>query len=574
MATRIESGQMQLRGVGGVPMQQVTPREVDYVGFRAQAQTANTLADLIDRMSRTAFQMAGEAVQQRAMFDVATNPLTPEQLELAKNGDMSFMGRGSQFNIYDATLRKARAFELSAAFETEAKAEVVKIMSDIETGQMSSENAAQKLNTVTNGFARSLANVDADAALKFTASMGVYANTVMAEAYKQEQKREREKKTLMLESDFTNTMRLIEPAIEQGFFVGADGIERPIDDVLDVYRKNLTDHAFSVGGLPLAKEYLGKFDKAVSEGRINAATKVALGDEYMGDPVIGLQMLRQGNLGRMSGVFLAMPQNDKDKVIANFMTAVNQRETLTKNADEATNRAAIGQFVPLYTSWLALPEGSPRKSELARQITAIAEAHPKAIPLGVLSDLLKPQGEGNPMAEFNALTAIYAGQITEPEQIYALPGLNGRQRISLLGKLMSEDRRNQSQLDREISRLAGIPTLPGQVVVIDPKGTEWQQRQMLSTMADQFISKMGIEGKTFTTQDVIDHLNAEVNKRRNSEAAREAQRRLETYSQRDWINGPITRDSIPTLRRKAGNSTVRQREVDQIERLLNQAEGN
>jgi hypothetical protein len=574
MATRIESGQIQLRGVGGVPMTQVTPREVDYVGYRAEAQAANTLSQLVDRMSQTAFQMAGEAAKDRAMFDVATNPLSQQQLELAKNGDMSFMGRGSQFNIYDATLRKARAFELSSAFETEAKAEVVKIMADIESGQMNSETAAQKLNTVTNGFARSLANVDADAALKFTASMGVYSNTVMAEAYKKEQQRARERKTLMLESDFTNSMRLIEPAIEQGFYVDADGMEQPIDQLLDVYRKNLTDHAFSVGGLPLAKEYQGKFDKAVTEGRVNAATKVALGDEYMSDPVMGLQMLRSGNLGRMSGVFLAMPQDDKNKVVANFMTAVNQRETLAKEAQQAQEREAVTAFVPLYTQWLSLPEGSPQRRALTRQITTIAEANPKAIPLGVLSDLLKPQGDGNPTAEFNALAGIYSGQITTPDQIYALPGLNGRQRVSLLNKLMSEDRRNDSQLDREISRLAGIPVIPGQMVVLDPKATEWQQRQRLSGMADQYKAKMMAEGKPFTNQDVIDYLNREVEGRRNTEAARVARQRLETYSQKDWINGPITRDSIPTLRRKAGNSQVRQREVDQIEKLLNQAEGN
>jgi hypothetical protein len=66
MATqRIESGQMQLRSVGGVPMTQITPREVDYVGVRAQADTANTLSKIVDRMSQSAFAMAEVAVQER-----------------------------------------------------------------------------------------------------------------------------------------------------------------------------------------------------------------------------------------------------------------------------------------------------------------------------------------------------------------------------------------------------------------------------------------------------------------------------------------------------------------------------
>lgn len=572
MATRIESGQMQLRGAGNVPMQQVTPREVDYVGFRAEAQTGNTLAQLVDRMSQTAFQMAGDAVKTRAMTDVATNPLSPQQLELAKNGDMSFMGRGSQFNIYDATMRKARAFELSAAFETEAKGEVVKIMSDIENGQMGSETAAQKLNTVTNGFARSLAKVDADAALKFTASMGVYANTVMAEAYKSEQKRQREQKTLMLNADFTNTMRLVEPAIGQGYFVDAEGVEQPIDLVLDVYRKNLTDHAFSIGGLPLAQQFLADFDKQVAEAKINAATKIALEDDYMADPVIGLQMLRTGNLGRMSGVFSAMPQDDKSKVVANFITAVNQRDTARRDADEAKDRAALQTFIPMFNQAMQLPEGSPQRRAITGQIATLAENHPKVIPLGVLSDLQKPQGEGNPMAEFNAMTGIYNGTISSPEQINELP-LTGAQKVRLLGKLVSEDRRSNSQLDREISRLAGIPSVPGQVVVIDPKGVEWQRRLELTAQAEEFRAKAAAEGKVVTNDDVVSHLEKGLTDRRNSEDAKAARRSLEMYQTKDWINGPITRDSLPTLERKATTPT-RKRELEQIRKLLIRAEGN
>jgi hypothetical protein len=574
MATRIESGQMQLRGVGGVPMQQVTPREVDYVGYRAEAQAANTLSQLVDRMSQTAFQMAGEAAQRRATFDAATTPLTPEQLNAAKNGDTSFMGRGSQFNIYDVTMRKARAFELSAAFETEAKAEVVKILADVENGQVDSKNAAQKLNNVTNGFARSLANVDADAALKFTASMGVYSNTVMAEAYKKEQQRDRERKTLLLNSDFNDTMKLVEPAIKQGFFVDANGQEQPIELVLDVYRKNLTDHAFSVGGLQLAQQYLADFDKRVSAAKINAATTIALGDEYMSDPVIGLSMLREGNLGRMSGVFSTMPQDDKDRVIANYMVAINQRNTVAKNSEEAAKIEAFAQFVPMFNEAMRLPEGSPRRRQLTAQIAAISEANPTAVPLSILADLQKPPTQGNQAVEFNAKEMIRAGRITTSEEINALPGLTGSQKLTLQGFLFSREDKDMNRLDRDISRLAGIPTVPGQVVVIDPKGAEWQRRLELNAMAQEFLAKNAQQGKVVTNQDVVSYLEQQLSSRRNTEQAQAAKRSLESYAKRDWIGGEITRDSLSALERKAGNNQTRQRELVQIRKLLDQAEGN
>jgi hypothetical protein len=580
MATqRIESGQMQLRSVGGVPMTQISPREVDYVGVRAQGETANMLSKIVDRMSQSAFAMAEVAVQERAKFDVAKTPPTPEQIEAAKNGDMSQLGIGSSnFNLYDAAVRKARSFQLASAFDTEAKAEIVKIMDDVQNGQMTSEQAGIKINNLSNSYSSSLAKADPDASIKFAASMGVYANTVMAEAYKTEQKRSREKQALLLESNFTNSMKMVEPLLSQGFYVDANGAEQPIEPLLEVYRKNISDTAFAAGGLPLANQYLGKFDAAVAEAKINAATKMALGDEYMADPVVGLNLLRSGNLGRMSGVFMNMPQDDKNKVVANYMVAVNQRDSVEKAAVENQKQDAIKAFVPLYNQAMALPESSPQRKQLVAQITAISNGNPNAVPLSVMSSLLSPdrEGAGDSMVEFNIMAGIYNGTITDPSQIYSRvgKGLTGKQAVSLLGRLVSEDRRDMSELDRGISKLAGIPVIPGQVVVIDPKGQEFKRRNELAEAADQIKAQAAIEGKVLTPRQVLDQLTKDIDARRNTEAAKLARTQLDTYAKKDWINGPITRDGLAALERKAGTDKVKVNELKRIRTLLDQAEGN
>lgn len=569
-----------MRGVGGVPMQQVTPRQVDFMqASNVQAQGANQLAQMIDRMSQSAFTMSGQLSQQAALEDVASNPLTPDQLEMAKNGDMSQLGvGGSTLNLYDAAVRKARSFELASAFDTEAKAEVVKILSDVENGTATSQSAAEKLNTMTKGFSQSLAQVDPDAALKFKASMGVYANTVMAEAYKTEQKRTKEKQALLLESNFTNSIKLVEPALAQGFYVDADGKEQPIEPMLEVYRKNVSDTAFAAGGLQMANQYLGKFDKAVAEAKVNAATKVALGDDYMADPVMGLQKLMKGDLGRMSGVFMTMPQDDKSKVIANYMVAINQRDSAEKAMLEDQKQAALKEFVPLYNQAVALPDSSPKRKQLVLQLTAISNSNPTAVPMSVMSSLLTPdkEGAGDPMVEFNIMAGIYNGTITDPSQIYARigKGLTGKQGVSLLGKLVSEDRRDQSELDRGISQLAGIPVVPGQVVVIDPKGVEFQRRQKLSADAEQIRAEAAAEGKILSPRQVLQELTKQIEVKRNSEGAKQARTQLDAYAKKDWINGSITRDSLPALERKAGTDKVKMNELKRIRTLLEQAEGN
>jgi len=222
---------------------------------------------------------------------------------------------------------------------------------------------------------------------------------------------------------------------------------------------------------------------------------------------------------------------------------------------------------------MSLPEGNAKRKQLIGQIAKMAEANPKMVPLGVLADLQKPNTDGNSMVEFNALAQIYDGRITSAEQIYQLPGLNGKQKVNLLGKLVSEDRRNDSELDRGISRLAGIPVISGQMVVIDPKGKEWERRLTLSAQATEIKAKAMAEGKVLTNNDVIRQLETNIEQSRNTEAAKAARTKLQNYEKSEWINGRITRDSLPALERKAGTDKRRVNELNDIKRLLDKADG-
>jgi len=93
MATqRIESGQMQIRSVGSVPMVQAQQQSVDYIGPRVAAQGAGQLAQVLDRMSASAFQVAGTLRQQEGLQYVASNPPSAEQLAYAKGEFGTTMG--------------------------------------------------------------------------------------------------------------------------------------------------------------------------------------------------------------------------------------------------------------------------------------------------------------------------------------------------------------------------------------------------------------------------------------------------------------------------------------------------
>lgn len=363
MATaRIESGQVGIRTPqGGVPMVQVQPQQVDNIGFRAQAATANTMSQVLDRMSNVLFQEAGQMAQQQALTDVANNPLTLEQIEAAKHGDISMLKLGGKFNMYDVAVRKARSFELAGRFEAEAKSEVVKLLSDVENGDLKSENVAQKLNTLTTGYSKSLASVDGDAALKFASSMGMYSHTVMAEAYKQETRKRKEKQMLILGDDITNTLKLAETSIAQGFWTDAKtGEQRSYDDFLIAYRKSIQDKAFDAGGLQMAQSVTADFDKAIKTAKINVLTKELMKEEYLADSKTTYNNLLLGKLRPdEAGIntkevvlrdLMASDTESFSKVIANFSTVIDQRRKGIDNALYEDKRAGDEIMRQLYST--------------------------------------------------------------------------------------------------------------------------------------------------------------------------------------------------------------------------------
>lgn len=576
---RLESGQMQVRSVGGVPMAQVGLQQVDNIGYRAQAQTAQTLSQVLDRMGSQLFEEAGRQVQQRALTDVVNNPISDEQLQAAKQGDVSMLKLGGGVNMYDIAVRKARSFELAGRFEMEAKNEAVKIMADIEAGNMDSTQAAQKLNVLTAGYGKSLSSVDPDAALKFNASMGVYGSTIVAKAYELEVKKRKQQQAIMLEGSLANDMKLIPAVLEQGVYTNANGETRSAVEFLDVYRKNLSDRAFAAGGLETAQHYLGKFDKEVQQQKINVLSKHFTGESELLDPEAQLKRLRAGDAGKMSHILQDMIATDFDsiaKVEANIMATASHRHQMKQQKDAEIKKAGESQAIGLLTQIYALPEGDQRRKALTGQLTTVARNAPGSVPFGVMKDLLDTTNNGNPQVEFNVRNGIYNGSITTSEQVWSHvgKGLSGKQAVSALTLLNAEDRRDSQELDRGLSRLAGIPTMPGQVTVIDPKGVEFQRLQGLRSQALQVQSEAVSKGEVITPREVLSRIEQGLEKTRQSEGAKAARAQLEIYEKKEWVNGKITRDGLSALEKKAGTDRNKLNELKRIRSLLDQAEGN
>lgn len=574
----LQSGRVENIGISGAVTPQVNVPQVDYVGLRAGAQAGGQIAQTLDRLSQSLFGIASKAAEQAGMQYVADNPVTDEQLQAAKNGNLEPLGVGPRgsLNIFDQAVRKARAFEVSSNFEAEARNELATMLTAIEQGQLSTEQAQVKIGSMMTGYSKSLAQVDPEASLKFRATIATAGNTVLAKAAEAEMKRAKAERLIKFDQDFDASVRLLEAAVSQGFWVDPrSGQKRSVEDLADVYRQTITTSALLLGDTQTQRAYSDKFEAALKNAKIGAVSAFVTAPEFSADPEAGLALIRQGQVGKMTDVFMAMPFDDKAKVVANYMVAVNQRETAKKQNEAAAKRAGEIQLATLMQQLYTAPPGSPAQRAAQSNIVTLAQTVPNVVSDSTLKSILEPkQPKSDPMVEFNVVRGILEGRITGADQVlsYVGKGLTGNDAVSALKLINSENRRDQNEIERGINRLAGINQTGG-IVVIDKNALEFSNRQTLKAQSLDIEARLLREGKVPTPALVISELEKFVADRRNSETAKQAIDALKIFEKKDWINGPVTMDSLPALERKAGNDRTRQNDVKRIRSLLQQANG-
>lgn len=572
----LQSGRVENIGISGAVTPQVSAPQVDYTGLKAGAQYQSTVGSTIDRLSQSLFGIASEAAKQAGLQYVAENPITDEQLRAAKDGDVSSLSLGGTFNIFDQAVRKARAFEVSSSFEAEARNELATMLTKIENGQATTEQVQTQIDTMMTGYGKSLAQVDPEASLKFRATIATAGNTVLAKAAEAELKRAKQQKLIKFDQDFDASVRLLEAAVSQGFWVDPKtGTKRSVEDLADVYRQTISTGALLLGDATTQKTYSDKFEAALKNAKIGAVSNFVTAPEFSADPEAGLAMITAGNVGKMSDVYKALPFDDKAKVMANYMVAINQRDSVTKQKQAAAKREGEIQLAALMQEMYTAPAGSPAQRAAQSKIVGLAQAVPGVVSDATLKDILAPkQAKSDPMVEFNVVSGILNGTITTADQVksYIGKGLTGNDAVSALKLINSEDRRDQSEIERGINRLAGISQTGG-IVVIDKNAMEFSNRQTLKAQSLDIEARLLREGKQPTPAMVISELEKFVTERRNSETAKQATEALKVYEKKDWINGPVTMDSLPALERKAGNDRNKQNDVKRIRSLLQQANG-
>jgi len=493
---RTQGYRVQVSGVPSAATPQLSfgqqPRpEVEY---QAAANYQQTLAQVVDRISQTAFGIAAKAGERAGAQFALENPLTQEQLQAMSRGDMSTVDLGSPMNVFSSMVRKVRAAELSAHMEAEARQEMVSIYNDAVAGKVNTETAKGRIEGLLNAGGSTLGQVDPDAAYKYRASIAAAGSKVIDEIGKVELKRRAIANEQKLTTDYRNTMTLISSYMSGTTPINPKtGQEWDLMQIIGAEKQRFLAGALALGGMPAMESYTAQFDKDVRAAQISVLTRELTKDEYYLNPTETIRRIYGGDLNDARQAIGNLVVTDPEAVkglAANFRTMVSDRRAQRQdeiNAEKEANNAAANNLLIEYFSPGATPS---RKRAIALQVASM-----RMFTIEQLEKFLDPSAaKGDPYAQASLEFAISQGQITQPAQLREAAnraGMNGQQFLELNRKLIQGINEEQRQAERYIRDVSGIPDVRGVFVGRNDQhklDKASRLKEILEESADQFRS--------------------------------------------------------------------------------------
>ena len=457
MATQlIDSGRIQLQGGGSVPMQRVTPQAVEPIGARVQAQGSSQIADALDRMSAQLFQDSFRLREQEGLQFAAQNPLTPEQFEAAKNGNLSTLDLGGNpVSVFQQAVRKARALQLSQRFEMEGNAELVNLLKMVELGEANSEQVLTKINTMTDGLGRTLSKIDPEAVYKFRASMATTGNAVYEKALNAEIKRAQEQALIRVDANFRNRREILQAVAE----------DKPetFDLHAQVFLSDITRQAQTLSNPTLQAQFSQQAIQAIKEAKVNIIVKqLNTPENAASNPLDVTGRIRRGELGRHSPLLKSLltgPQRDEAAVRnieKEFMSYATDYIRLRDENEKKDKRDREIKANTLMTEYFQPGTNNKRKVDIANEVAGL-----RVLSIEQLEKFLDPKSkDGDPYVMADIENRIVNGDIASYQDLRGIAmraGMSGKQFSQLSDRLFSGVTKAEADALRYIRRAAGVP---------------------------------------------------------------------------------------------------------------------
>ena len=467
MATRLDTGNIQLRQPGGVPMRQIEPRPVQYFAGKVQGEYGQAMGQLLDRMSSNLFEYAGKLRSEEGLKWAAENQITDEQLKDMKGnagvdiGAATIIRNGkveknllnfipSKFN--EAVL-KARSAELAFKLEQQGISEMVKMLEGIDRGDASSsaENIIKTLNTITSTNYEILTGVDPAAAIRYNATMATHGNTVYKAALKAESEYNKREKGTRFDKTYNDLITLNKSALKNN--------PKTLNAIVQTGFEQLRQAAITERiGFEAANKYFQEYDQRTRDFKLDAIKQELRKEEYLNDPSKTRAAILSGNLGDLSEIAKEFLSDSKaiEDISKEFNIYVSYKRQDKQDADKALKESNHKEANQLLLEFHGQKTSAERKKQITIKLVEMDVLSPEQI-----EHYTKPEvKEGDPYAFAAIETQIVEGDITNSNQLKRITqrmGINGTQFAKLNSRLLDGVKKEDADARRLIRRFAGTP---------------------------------------------------------------------------------------------------------------------
>jgi hypothetical protein len=424
---------------------------VQPIGFQVAAQEQGRMAQLIQRMSESLFKEAGQMAEQEGFRYAAENPLTDEEIALARDGAITKpTGR-----IFDDAFRKARSLQLASHFEAEGINTMSRLLPDIEAGRITSEQVILKLREMNSGLTASLAKLDPQAAMKFNASMAASGNTIVRKALETEIRQDRERNRIKFDVYFNDVARVLQDTIEQN--------PEQSTQLIAMHEQNINRAAIALGDATMQREYAAKIRKEAVDAQVGVLSrKLMTSDFAAANSLAVINGIRNGQFlpdERFNEVLRSMVAQDPkagEEIIKNFRAEISARITKLDQDDALDKRNRELQASDLIAQYYR-PNTSPSvKSAIADQLVNL-----RVMSIEQTERLLNPTQPPGDMLTFTTIQyQIDNGFVRGWNEL--LPqatraGMNGDQINRLYQRMREVENPDAAAAQRLINATAGVP---------------------------------------------------------------------------------------------------------------------
>ena len=417
---------------------------LDFANLKESIAMTQGINSALDRLAGFAFKEASEKAQREGAQYGVENAPTMEQVLKAQEAGLSpselFAKPGTYFG--DAA-RKVQAQQVRIDFEAKARQNLDAVSSAIDSGAFDFNKIQTEIKAITtsNGsYRKVLASIDADEALKFSASITSAGNAVYKKATDQYLK------LVGMENE-----KLVNDSLNSYSTMIADVLKSEQDPTMLAERIRAEENSAIklIERSPRPEFVKQKRDELQDKIYSNIVDHLI---DSSPNATQALLKLQKGDVGNLSELYKGL---DKDKLGAMFLKRATERASslnAAKNIEKLGNEEMVNDLLIEYYN--------PATSAIKKRDIGLKIAKSKVLSVDQMERFLNPSSDADSAVFSNISLQVKTGVITDLNDLRrqaTRAGISGRQLADLSKQLIDRTEKDEGKAATIIRRNAGLP---------------------------------------------------------------------------------------------------------------------